>query len=106
MRGHTDERYKSLSSLEGSGLLIVIDEHGEQWEVARGDPAWEVAMYLKALGFRNIMLPLSILITGAVSEAFPWPTIDQLQRLDGDAFVRYASLLDQANALMLQYKGG
>ena len=84
--------------------MQVLDEHGERWEVKNGDPGWKAIKYLKGIGFTNIILPLSILIHGNRVRDLPWPTMDELRRRmdgDADAFLQYASLYDQAEALSL-----
>lgn len=72
--------------------MIVFDEHGEKWEVARGDPAYDAVRYLTRAGYKTIRLPLAILLA---SPSLPQPTIDHLHILEGDSFLRYISLLDQ-----------
>ena len=84
----------------GSPLMKVYDEHHEAWEVDRGDPGWAAVTYLKGIGFLDIMLPLSILIYGCRNDKLSWPTAERLRGIvDDGAFLQYASLYDQADAL-------
>lgn len=54
--------------------MIVTDETGALWEVARGDPGWPAIETLKAKGFREPVLPAAYLIHGARPAEGPWPT--------------------------------
>ena len=79
--------------------MIVLDEHGQQWDVKQGEPAYNAIQYLLKIGFKNIVLPLTILLNGRKTEALPWPTIDEARKRVGKDFLRYCSLYDQACAL-------
>ena len=49
----------------------MIDEKGTTWHVEAGDPARHHANALKRLGFRWIVLPRCVILTGARIEEQP-----------------------------------
>lgn len=79
--------------------MVVLDEHGLQWAVKQGEPAYDAINYLLKIGFKNIVLPLAILLNGRKTDALPWPSMDEASKRAGKDFLRYCSLLDQAKAL-------
>lgn len=82
--------------------MLIYDEHREYWEVESGDPGYKAATYLSKIGFRNIILPLSVLMFGYRYSTFPWPTAQMLTQISigpVDKFLHYAALYDQAEAL-------
>ena len=79
--------------------MIVLDEHGLQWDVKQGEPAYDAVNYLLKIGFKTIVLPLTILLNGRRTDALPWPTTDEASKRVGKDFLQYCSLLDQAEAL-------
>ena len=79
--------------------MIVLDEHRLQWDVKQGDPAYAAVNYLLKAGFKNIVLPMTILFYGRRTDDLPWPTIEGLRKRVGKDFLHYANLFDQATAL-------
>ena len=72
--------------------MIVYNEHGEKWEVTRGDPAWEEVNYLARLGYSPVRLPTSVILSkGSSSIINPIP-----ERAD---FLALVSLADQVAAV-------
>lgn len=49
-------------------LTVRIVEHSALAEVCPGDPAHPLCMKLRRIGYANLVLPLSALITGQPSE--------------------------------------
>ncbi|TXH45745.1 MAG: hypothetical protein E6Q97_30925 [Desulfurellales bacterium] len=45
-------------------LTVKIVEHSAQAEVCPGDPAYDLCMKLRRIGYADIVLPLSALLTG------------------------------------------
>ena len=51
-------------------MAVVRDEHGSEWEVRRGDPAWEVVSGLVKQGFRDIRLPVGFLLGKGIDSMY------------------------------------
>ena len=49
--------------------MIIQDEHGASWEVAKGDPAWEYVSVLDRARFTKKALPRSVVLTGTLEFA-------------------------------------
>ena len=71
--------------------MLVLDEQGLQWDVAKGEPAWAAVQYLKKLGYTEIVLPLAILLKGHRTDDLPWPTSEQATVLDNSGKFGYTS---------------
>lgn len=60
-------------------MTLVRDEHGLEWLVVRGDPAWPHVRTLTKAGFTDIVLPEEAIIEGSLPE-LPDPTpIEQMR---------------------------
>ena len=84
--------------------MVILDEHGESWEVGNSDPAYPAVSYLARMGYQHIALPLTILIHGRRLPEYPWPSVDELERLrvadpEGERFTFYFALWEQARVL-------
>ena len=87
--------------------MQVTDENGDTWALAKGDPGFSAATYLKRLGYERVMLPLrQILLSTADQRGLhaPPPTVEVLEGInvmeDSKRYIAYASLLDQWKALV------
>ena len=87
--------------------MQVTDENGDQWTVAKGDPGYPAATYLKGMGYEQVRLPLKRLLGGdqtiptkerLTSLMTTWLNADD-PLLHNDALIAYASLYDQWTAL-------
>ena len=56
--------------------MMIFDEYGRRWYVLPGDPAAKAAKRLQQLGFRQIVLPRSMIAGDTAA-----PTVAALQRL-------------------------
>ena len=87
--------------------IPVVDEHGDQWVMNKGDLAWDAATYLKHLGFQQVRLPLRAIFMSTADHKgllAPAPTVEVLQAINveeqKEEYIQYASLLDQWTALV------
>lgn len=52
--------------------MIIQDECGASWEVAKGDPAWEYVSVLDRARFTKKGLPVATILTGSLPNDARW----------------------------------
>jgi hypothetical protein len=61
-------------------MILLQDEHGQNWWVDKADPAWEYVQHLRKKKYRLIVLPRCVIIEGSRAEL---PTHRQRWGLEG-----------------------
>jgi hypothetical protein len=52
--------------------MIIQDEHGASWEVAKGDPAWEYVSVLERARFTKKALLMEAIVQGRLPTDAEW----------------------------------